>query len=160
MKIVHRWIKQTFGTNQLLFLILFALGWFPASPVAGATYTWNGTTTGNWSAAGSWSGSHPASGGTTTDVTDFTGGSGYTSTVDFGVVQQVLQLNFSNTAGTIALTPNSVNDMLTLNGPTSITLNGAGSATISVPLTLATASSFNNTGTGTLTISGADSCFP
>ncbi len=138
-----------FSLLALIVASFYAGGTLQAQP----TYTWNGTTTGNWSAAGSWSGGQPEAGGTISDMIDFTGAAGYTSTLDFGSVQEVGALNFSNTAGTIMLSPSTV-ESLTLNAATSISLTGAGSASISVPLTLGAASSFSNTGTGTLTISG------
>lgn len=134
-----------------------AIGWLSTLPSPlNAQSIWN-TTDGAWSSNASWSpSSAPTSSGTTSLI--FGGSTGYTSTNDLGDFS-LNQIRFTNSAGTVTLAASPAASALILTSTAdsaipSVSLEGAGNATLTTPLTWATNSITSNTGSGTLLLNG------
>lgn len=128
------------------------------SPHANAQSVWN-TTDGTWNTAANWSPSSvPASDNAASLI--FGGASSYTSINDIGNFM-LNQLVFTNTAGTISLAGSPTTNVLNMVNAnadkamlSAITLSGAGSATLSAPVTWAGETTITNSSSGTLLLSG------
>lgn len=137
-------------------LILVILAMFMTNP-ASAQSTWN-TTTGSWNTGANWSPAGvPFNDGSASLV--FGGGASYTTTNNIGAFK-LNELRFTNTAGTVTLNGSPATNALdfvmasNLNLP-SLTLAGAGNATLSAPVIWDADTTITNSGSGTLVLSGA-----
>lgn len=124
---------------------------------AQSTSTWTGTTNGNWNTTTRWSptGAPVSDSGT---ALIFGGAATYTSTNNLGLFA-LNQMRFTNTANTVTVAGSAANGLdfvmsardLTL--PT-LSLTGAGNATVSAPVTWDADTTVTNSGSGTLQFTG------
>jgi hypothetical protein len=151
-------MRNVFGPlgHVLVSVVAFSVS---LSPAYGQTSNWTNAAGGNWSVPGNWD-SPPAAGGSATTQLGFGLSASYTATNNLAGAFALNSMLFSNTVGTTVTIAPSSGSTLDFTGATPfISMNSAGNALISSPISMSQATLADTTilgaGSGNLTITGA-----